>query len=1484
MKNRGGKRALDAVVGAAQAGASTSALRGHADDGEESRGAKRAKPADWELERWRGRIEDAMIRTYTTTEQFSEAERLRDGRFIHGSWHFEQDVYELDGVFLKSLAVIASVDVRGLVVSTHVDLSLGGRVLAAECSCEETGHGLLCSHATAVLLCVTSADGEALVPAPQEAEEDDDDALSSSRRDCLLMDLAACLWLVEGAVRNFRRLAECAPKRTRTACPVCDANAVPEPGFCTRLKWCAACGSSGREVTERHAEPPLCPLLDCIKKLHEKAANFAAEGELEKAARLVEVAAARLSAVVPAEHGSLPALARALTGLLAVPACHPEAPDALRQRCLEAAEATVKRLEVDGRACPGLNLCRSTVGESSDVVNSILAGSLTGSEAVESLKHALKLDRFMFAQSLDKQVHLRFECLLSIRRYVEAERLARAAENGAWLTRVARARGDGRRSALHALSPDLYSSAHDLRALAAEYRKEDPLAAFLLLARAARELHRVFFAYDLQETCEKDKGLSRLFDKLVPATHFTPFGASTKEAFAFRHGLGDPWASHSLTWAMALLNVLACAVDVTLNFVKSWLAPGTAPEGFLGLFQAAGRSAGKLAAEGGEAAVFERLTRTEGSPYQVATNEARALVMLEACAAVVTEFGRNVPGAWRAAEAFVQVGQPALALSVASGTLRRHSRCASYETFPVGEDESNGFSYLFDLLKRWATKPPGSLEAQARAAYLAGGLGATSQGLFAHADKLYVYDDADQAAAEAGLRACRAALDFAVSHRDADGNHSDVAAVLSEHGHWCESRSLDMRSWALGAFKHASDAAVIATLTDPLFAPEHFAGDAGFQVKADQHYKEVPGYRDQGRTVLAAELAAYCARVESCSGMSTLEKSDCTELLRHLAEAATDPALPAATRERAMASLPAAVRLSLASRRPSAADEYLQRAVSGVPEDVREERLKRAWDEAYPMFWGPETFRRGKIPTAVALSACFSTDDDWWLTYPSSSADLASYYARLEKSSENVLVRRWTILGLLIKAGDDESIPSAARAAGEAALPPAVRGAIAARRSVTAADVLPDLLQGASVEAQVERGIGAAARGTSALALCAALLAPPPPPPSAAASTPPPPPPPAGGDLLRLAEAAARRAIELGGAAGLRPFPEPESMLESDVKAVAAAADAIVRLACVTPEGALALFRLVPHWRFLEAARAGRPPASPAFVAERDAALMEHWPSAVGRAPPALLELLFESLFRFGLGLHVAPYARAVARGRPTLQLLARLLRGYAASKDRPIAFLPLLTEHPVADHDLAPGPATPGDWPPLRAFLAETFKRGFERGAKGDALLQMPTAAPEASLGTKKRLYTGYMDLLWMVAAVDAPLACELSRPVLREAVAVLGLHMEKIEGHDDNDKQSTDLCGLFAAMFLRAGTWHWACCGGCGPESEWHRLLCELKGTPHFEALKDKCGELDVRGRWALRTAQEREEDGDDDEGDNWCRGGDDWPREEEEEEEDS
>eukprot|EP00741_Cyanophora_paradoxa_P023289 tig00000254_g22496.t1 len=1515
MKKRGGKRALVEAAGAAQAGLSTSTPSGRAGVGAPKR-ARRVLGAEFdaelELGLWNTRPGEGTIRGYTTEEQFSEAERLRDGRSVRGSWSLEFEsaadaaaAADPEAPACRpgptALAICASVCVRGLFASTRVVVSLDGCIVAAECSCELEEAGILCSHTAAVLLCVSRADEGALVR--KEASEDPFYGLP--RRARLPSDLAPFLRSMEDAVRAFNGGAV----KARTACPLCDAEAHSHSGLGSTLTWCVPCDNPRLKLTERRVESPLRPLIQCIDRLRREAAKLTAEGELEKAVRLVEIASARLSAVVPAEHGSCTAFARALTGLVAIPASHPEAPDGLRQRCLQAAALAVNRLKVDRCACPGLYLCHGAVDEPSTAnrllvgsmtstgseavagcaslrrrpqniyssdITCILDGSVTGSKAVECLADCEDYIHLERVCDLASQVEVWFECLFSIQRFAEAERFARATKNGAWLARVARARGDGRRSALHALSPDLCSSPRDLRALAAEYREEDPLAAFLLLARAARQLHGRFSSYfqamtdsDVEED-NLDRGLFCLLYELDPEEYFEWEAPSEDfEPTPTR----DPWDSDSLAWygdfqrasdrmsltAKAILNALACAVDVALGFVKTWLAPGMAPEGFL--FREAGRAAGELVTGGGEAVAFERLIRTEGTLCQVATEEGRALVLLEACATVVTEFGRYVPGAWRAAEAFVRVGQPALALSVASGALRRHSKCGNYSAAPVGDDDFKGFNYLVELLNRWETEPPGSPEAQARANYLAGGFGATVQGLFAYAVDLY---DKEASNTDAALRACRFALDFAVAHRDVNGNHVDTSALLSDNEHWCGSSHV--RVWALNSnvFQDASDAEVVTTLTDPSFAPERFAaaGDAGFQVEAEFVFRTLCCYRlhHQGRTLLAVELAAYCARVGSC-GRASACKLDWNELVRHLAEAATDPLLPAATRQRAMAALPAAIRLSIASRRPSAAEEYLQRAISGAPEPPRKERLLQAVKQAREIrhnVRGHDYF-----PKAVAVCTYFSADDAW---QPApTSAELAPYYARLEQSSDD-LKNVWTVLEILIKAGDDESIPPAARAAGEAVLPAA------------------DLLQSVPVEALVERGILAAARGTSALALCAALLAPPLPPPSGAAPAPPlPPPPPAGGDLLRLAEAAARRAIELGGAPDLRPFPEPESMLAESM----------------TPEGALALFRLVPHWRFLEAARGGRPPASPAFVAERDAALMEHWPSAVGRGPPALLELLFESLFRFGLGLHVAPYARAVARGRPTLQLLACLLRGHAASKDRPIAFLPLLTEHPVADHDPAPGPNAPGDWPPLRAFLAETFKRGFERGARGDTLLQLPTVAPEASLETKKRLYTGYMDLLWMVAAVDAPLACELSRPVLREAVLVLGLHMSlnfevnqyPSEVDKDKEKLANELCELFNCTVLRARAWHKAHSGGCGPESEWHRLLCELKGAPYFEALKDKAQragerrkELDVRGRWALRTAQEREEDGDYDEGDNWCRGDDDWPREEEDEEEDS
>eukprot|EP00741_Cyanophora_paradoxa_P002231 tig00000571_g2163.t1 len=110
--------------------------------------------------------------------------------------------------------------------------------------------------------------------------------------------------------------------------------------------------------------------------------------------------------------------------------------------------------------------------------------------------------------------------------------------------------------------------------------------------------------------------------------------------------------------------------------------------------------------------------------------------MLEASAALVAKFGRNVPGAWRAAATFLRVGEPALALYVASEALRRHeesyitcTQMKSNRTDPAvlimtsngsdsfncskdedrcsstfSGDEEEGFAYVVRLLNHWETK------------------------------------------------------------------------------------------------------------------------------------------------------------------------------------------------------------------------------------------------------------------------------------------------------------------------------------------------------------------------------------------------------------------------------------------------------------------------------------------------------------------------------------------------------------------------------------------------------------------------------------------------------------------------------------------------------------------------------------------------------------------------------------------------------------
>eukprot|EP00741_Cyanophora_paradoxa_P002232 tig00000571_g2164.t1 len=403
------------------------------------------------------------------------------------------------------------------------------------------------------------------------------------------------------------------------------------------------------------------------------------------------------------------------------------------------------------------------------------------------------------------------------------------------------------------------------------------------------------------------------------------------------------------------------------------------------------------------------------------------------------------------------------------------------------------------------------------------------------------------------LRACRApaALDVALARRDAGGyrDHSDRVAVLYGPAHWEDEDSRPyLRCWALNVMRGAGDEEAIATLTSPSFAPERFVGDDGFLLDPIEVFEAFEEHEGEGRARLAAELAAYCVRAVACCRVDRLDAEQRDKLLGSLAHFAVDPELPAATRGRALAALPAAEAV----------------AASSVSEECRNERLGRAIEVAVAMPMFSYGFRE-RIPSKIACCAFYAEEE--WLPAPATE-ELGPYYARLDQ------LLRWEgpflgrddyslefVLGAIARAGADESVPAASRAAGEATLPPVFRAALALQRAQTAAGVVPDILGSAmSAEDFAERGIAAAECGASALALCAALLAPPAAPgpaePAAAAAE----------DededeaLRLLARAAARRAVELGGAPGLRPLLGAGLMQEGDVRAVAAAAPAILAL------------------------------------------------------------------------------------------------------------------------------------------------------------------------------------------------------------------------------------------------------------------------------------------------------------------------------------
>eukprot|EP00741_Cyanophora_paradoxa_P002229 tig00000571_g2161.t1 len=332
--------------------------------------------------------------------------------------------------------------------------------------------------------------------------------------------------------------------------------------------------------------------MQYIEELRREVVRMVTEGAFEAAVRLAEIASGRLSTTLSYFEDGL-ALARALTDLLAVPACHPDLPDGLRQRCHSAAQAAMRRTWTDSlrKLCPGVQVC---AGASEDG-RRILNGSVAGTEAISIYQEETNSGKECDASNA-RAWQLRFECLMAIQRYEGAGRLAQAAQDGVWIARVAWAKGEGRQSVLHALRPSLKASPRALRDLAAELREEDPLAAFLLLACSARQLHEELWV-EMQELreCGEVYALSARIDFFFRGCPLNEdLDAPSDTPLLAR----DPW----------LL----------------WLVPGTAPEGFL--FRTAARAAATLVLGGGEAAAFERLARAEGTPFQVATDEGRALV------------------------------------------------------------------------------------------------------------------------------------------------------------------------------------------------------------------------------------------------------------------------------------------------------------------------------------------------------------------------------------------------------------------------------------------------------------------------------------------------------------------------------------------------------------------------------------------------------------------------------------------------------------------------------------------------------------------------------------------------------------------------------------------------------------------------------------------------------------------------------------------